>query len=354
MEHRFTGNHMTRAAAASDDRQRVKSDFLDRLACEFERLRIAEGPILLAVSGGADSTAMLRACVQLREKLHIVPMVAHLNHGMRGPAADADAAWVHELCRQQNIDCFSDKVDVPGRSSEWKTGLEETARKLRYEFLTRVAHQQDCRTVLTAHTADDQAETILHHIIRGTGLGGLKGIADTSTFSADLTLARPLKIFSRVEILAYLETLDQPFRTDDSNADDGMTRNRLRNSLLPQLEREFNPQVKSALCRLSLQASEVQETLQLLVERMFLPAIEAMSETSVRINCAACAEIPPLVVREGLIRLWDRQSWPRQQMGSNEWRQLERMVFDSGHRAMTLPGTIRATRRGMLFIMQKD
>ncbi|MFN0196121.1 MAG: tRNA lysidine(34) synthetase TilS [Planctomycetaceae bacterium] len=345
---------MTGAAATSENYQLYKSEFLDRLACEFERLKIANATILLAVSGGADSTAMLRACAELREKLHIVPVVAHLNHGIRGPAADDDAAWVHELCRQQNIACFSEKTDVPGQSAKWKTGLEETARKLRYEFLTRIARQHNCRFVLTAHTADDQAETILHHIIRGTGLGGLKGIADTSILSSDLMLARPLKIFTRKEIIAFLAALGQGFRTDDTNDDDGMTRNRLRNSLLPQLEREFNPQVKSALCRLGVQAAEVQETLQRLAERMFLPAIEAIHESSVRINCAACAEIPPLVVREGLIRLWESQNWPRQQMGSNEWRQLERMVFDPDHSTLTLPGTIRATRRGTLLILTKE
>ncbi|MDA0833558.1 MAG: tRNA lysidine(34) synthetase TilS [Planctomycetota bacterium] len=329
------------------------SDFLDRLGEECLRLSIQDDKIVMAVSGGADSTALLCGCEKLRRALRIEIAVGHVNHQLRGAASDADEAWVAELCHRLNIPYYSARIDVAAKAAAWKTGIEETARKVRYEYLNEVARETESRFLLTAHTADDQAETILHHILRGTGMGGLKGIAGTKPLSENLTLVRPFKLFARKDILRFLKLLQQDFRDDASNADVGMTRNRIRLSLMPTLERDFNPEVKEALCRLGRQAEEVHDTLAELAHRWFEPAIEAATPNSCRINCDACTEIPPLIVREGLIRLWDRQSWPRQHMGAQEWHDLGGIIFYSSPPSRTFPGSIHAERRGTRLILQR-
>ncbi|MEX0728804.1 MAG: tRNA lysidine(34) synthetase TilS [Planctomycetaceae bacterium] len=337
----------------ADDADPFVAEFVDRLGQELVRLSIRDCRVVLAVSGGADSTALLRGCALLRDELKMDIFVAHVNHLLRGEASDADEAWVNALSESLNIRFFAARIDVAAASAAARRGIEETARAIRYGYLKVVAVHGDSRFLLTAHTADDQAETILHHILRGTGMGGLKGIPSANVLSENLTLARPLKIFTRWEILSFLDALGQDFRTDESNADTGMTRNRIRLSLLPLLEQDFNREVKAALNRLGEQAEEVHDTLAILAERWFEPAIEAATSDSCRIDCEACAEIPPLIVREGLIRLWDRQNWPRQQMGAYEWREIERMIFNPTHPPLTLPGAIHAERRGTRLVLKR-
>lgn len=329
------------------------NDFLDRFAGECRRLGIHDAAVVLAISGGADSTALLRCCGKLRDELRIDIVVGHVNHQLRGDASDADEAWVIGLCRQLDLRCRSTRIDVAAKSAEQKSGIEETARRVRYDFLQTLAEETGSRFLLTAHTADDQAETVLHHIVRGTGIGGLQGIADAKPLTAQLTLARPLRSFWRRELLGFLAVLRQDFREDASNADLGMTRNRIRHSLLPMLETEFNADVKAALCRLGAHAAEVHDTLAELADRWFASAIEAVTPTSCRIDCAACAEIPPLILREGLIALWHRQQWPRQNMGADEWHMLERMILQATPPAKSLPGAVHAERRGSRLILQR-
>ena len=159
--------------------------------------------------------------------------VAHLNHRLRGPDSDADAAFVSRLCPTlphclQSLS-VADVADAAGDN------LEAVARRLRYEFLARVARQSGATWVATAHTRDDQAETVLHRLIRGSGLRGLRGIAESRELVPGIRLVRPMLTLSRDDVIAYLREIDQPWREDATNRDTRFTRNRIRHELLPML-----------------------------------------------------------------------------------------------------------------------
>ena len=205
--------------------------------------------VLLAVSGGADSVALLRVLLELRAELGIVLAVAHLNHGLRGEESDADEHFVAELARRCELQCFIGCVGVAERAAAEHIGLESAGRELRYEWLTRVAVEHRFDVVATAHTVDDQAETVLMKFLRGAGSRGLAGIypmvrRDTNQ---EVRFVRPLLSTTRVELEIYLESMGQDWREDESNLDRRFLRNRVRHELLPLLEREYNPNLRELL-----------------------------------------------------------------------------------------------------------
>ena len=202
--------------------------------------------LLLAVSGGADSVAMLRVLLELRAELGIVLAVAHFNHGLRGEASEADQAFVEELARQHNLDVFAARQDVAAYALANRFSLEAAGRSLRHEWLAQLATEHKFNAVATAHTLDDQAETVLMKFLRGAGTKGLGGIypeVDAGTFR----FVRPLLTVSRGEIEAYLSSIEQPWREDESNLDRRFRRNRVRHELLPLLEKDYSPSVRQAL-----------------------------------------------------------------------------------------------------------
>lgn len=205
--------------------------------------------VLVAVSGGADSVGLLRVLLELRSELGIVPAVGHLNHGLRGEASDADEHFVAELARHHELELFRERVDVAGYAAENRLSLEAAGRRLRYDFLLRIAEAQGFNTVATAHTQDDQAETVLLKFMRGSGTRGLAGIHPVMVLRAhpSVRFVRPLLEVARTEVEAYLASIDQPWREDESNLDHRFRRNRVRHELLPLLEREYNPNIRRVL-----------------------------------------------------------------------------------------------------------
>ncbi len=209
--------------------------------------------VLAAVSGGADSVALLRVLLELRSELGIIVAVAHLNHGLRGENSDADQAFVADLATRHQLDLFVERVQVAEHAEAERMGLESAGRKLRYEWLTKVAAENRFDSVATAHNADDQAETVLMKFLRGAGTRGLAGIYpqmvrdDGGTGEKKIRFIRPLLSTTRSEIEAYLASIDQPWREDESNLDHRFRRNRVRHELLPLLEREYNPNLRQRL-----------------------------------------------------------------------------------------------------------
>ena len=229
-------------------------------------------PGVVAVSGGADSVALLRALHALEKPV----TVAHVNHQLRGAESDADAAFVGDLCRSLDVPCRVKAIDVAAIAAG--DNLEATARNVRYAFFARVANETGAAWIATGHTADDQAETVLHRIIRGTGIQGLRGIHPSPTppprgeghspsalgegaGGRVAAVIRPLLTVTRAEVLAYLAALNQPFREDATNADPRFTRNRIRHELLPLL-RTFNPDVVAALAHLAEHAGDAHEVIE--------------------------------------------------------------------------------------------
>jgi tRNA(Ile)-lysidine synthase len=277
--------------------------------------------------------------------------VAHFNHRLRGEESGRDALWLQSLCSELEIPLTLGSEDVRELSISRGTGIEETARKIRYEFLCRTARELGCAYVAVAHTADDQVETILHHILRGTGLPGLKGMPRMRLLEHPIILVRPLLEITRRQIENYLMELKQNFREDVTNWDETFTRNRIRHNLLPLLRKDYNPQMDEALLRLSQQAEDVQRTVEDLATRLLEESVEDRSDTMCRINCQTLSEHPKHLIRECFSLLWKQQNWPRQYMGFVEWNRLAELVVQEG--TQTFPGNVEARRRGNLLALRR-
>lgn len=214
--------------------------------------------IVLGVSGGPDSIAMFNILSKIRQKglLDFEIFVAHVNHGLR-ENAKLDEAFVKKKCQIVNIPYFVKHVHVAEIAKCEKRGLEETGRKVRYDFFDEIQQKVDANKIAIAHNQNDQAETILMNILRGTGTKGLIGIEKKNG-----KYIRPLLGIQRFEIEAYLQEENIEARQDESNSDNAFTRNKMRNVVLPYLENEFNPSIVGALERLSELAKEQEEFLE--------------------------------------------------------------------------------------------
>lgn len=202
--------------------------------------------LLAGVSGGADSVALLSGLVASGADVG----VAHLDHGTRDGESARDAEWVEALAASMGVSCFVRAVDVPGLAAGRKGSFEEVAREVRYDFLAETARAHGYEAIATGHHADDQAETVLMRIVRGTSLMGLGGIPEVGEWDG-VVLIRPLLGVSRADIEVYLHENDLEYLEDASNADRRYVRNRIRHELLPMLREEFNPRVDSALRNLA-------------------------------------------------------------------------------------------------------
>ncbi len=208
--------------------------------------------VLVAVSGGVDSTVLLHALRACAARLDLEVVAGHVNHGLRGAASDADERFVAELAAKLDLPCVVERVDPEAlrrdRPSRARPTLQEAARRARYDALSRLAERAGCERIATAHTLNDQAETVLLRLLRGTGPDGLGGIPERS---ADGRIVRPLLGVSRAQILAYASARGLTWREDASNADPRFARARLRQGWLPGLAAEFNPQLLRAIGNLA-------------------------------------------------------------------------------------------------------
>ncbi|MEX2120183.1 MAG: tRNA lysidine(34) synthetase TilS [Pirellulales bacterium] len=304
--------------------------------------------VLVAVSGGPDSVALLRALAAIRGPGPGRLVAAHFNHRLRGADSDDDEQFVVSLCRQLGVELELGRADTSPPPPAVGDGLEAAARQARYAFLKAAAARRGARYVATAHTADDQALTILHRVLRGTGLAGLAGIPRVRRLSRGTALVRPLLTMRRQELLAYLEELGQTYRVDSSNLQTLHTRNRLRLELLPQLEQHYNPRVVEALVRLGTLAGEAQQVLEPMIESLTEQAVHAQRGRVV-IDCSALAGQPRYLVREMFVVAWRGQGWPEQSMGFEQWERLAELAMTGATRRevkITLPGAIAAHKKG--------
>jgi tRNA(Ile)-lysidine synthase len=224
--------------------------------------------VCVAVSGGADSTALLLALVEAnreKELLGVVLTAAHVHHGLRGLEADGDEAFVREMCGRAEVPLTVFRVDTAARQAAEAEGLEEAARELRYEALRGLMTSGAVDVVATGHTLDDQAETVVMKMLRGAwteGLGGIspevQGFENTSTGPCFGRIVRPLLRVRRAEVEAFLRGREQGWREDATNRDVTLTRNKVRHELMPML-RGFNPGVEALLARTAEIAREEEE-----------------------------------------------------------------------------------------------
>jgi len=339
--------------------------------------------VCVAVSGGADSVALLRGLVRLPEITNNPDLrrnffVATVDHRSRGAESDGDVAFVEALAAELGVDFFRRTLDPTELEAEARRqgSWESAARTLRYRALVDAAKNGGARFLATAHHRDDQLETLLFRLFRGAGFDGLRGVPAVRPLDEALVLIRPLLAVGRAEILAYLAQLNQPYRVDSSNASPRYARNRIRNELAPLLESIFPGRWESALLRLSELAAETEtffdaQTAPLDAEiaaakrrdALFARTLDALGVPNVSPNNANNANnasslnvvilpleplraAPEPLVRRYFRQIWRDRNWPLAAMGADEWRRLAAAVRKTplpSRAEPQFPGDVRLT-----------
>lgn len=310
---------------------------LDELS-RFVSLQVPSGSaIVLGVSGGADSMAMLVAWSALARTRGERLIVAHFNHKLRA-GADEDEDFVREAAERFGWP-FESGAPVsplarPGRSSE------SAARSARYQFLAGCARANAAAFVAVAHTADDQVETVLHSIFRGTGLDGVAGMRPQRSLAPGVTLLRPMLSIRRDAVRAFLAQRGESFRDDPTNADQSMTRNRLRGMLLPLLRAQFQPRVDEAVLRLSTIARETRDFVDAAAAELLDRAILERDDRTLRLLREPLARAGPFLAAEAVRLCLARRGWPRGRMGRREYRRIVAVARRGEPRRIDLPDGI--------------
>lgn len=321
--------------------------------------RSSDVATLVGCSGGADSVALIRLLAELwaEESNALAPaneaaakpvaplVVAHCNHGLRGEESNADEAFVRQLCEQLQLPLVVHHVAQPSESATTGPPSDErTLRGIRRDFFERTAKQHGCRYVAVAHSADDQAETMLHHFIRGTGPLGLAGIAEVSELNTDIVLRRPLLQVRRNTLRAGLREIGQTWREDASNRHTVYTRNWIRHDVLPLIESRY-PNAVEAIHRAGTLQHELNEMMRRLAER-WLEAFTDFSDdrwiirtqrlsqstnpergtVDTDTTCDWMFERPVIVAASQLA--WDRLGWSRGSMTMQHWQRLSGFIND--------------------------
>ena len=298
-----------------------------------------EDGFLLAVSGGADSVAMLQATAQLWPEHRERIVVAHVDHSLRKESTD-DSAFVRRHSARLGLQCEVLTIPAGQLTGEAGQSIEEAARKARYAFLATTANKYKLQNVVTAHHMDDQAETVLHNILRGTGLRGLRGMQTIRELNDGIQLIRPMLNFRRSEIIEFLTDMNAPFKMDASNQDLCFTRNRLRQHLLPQLKNDFNESADRNLVSLAHQAQQTLDVLDALADRILSDAVLERQENICRLDRRKLCEWPAPIIRHVLSVLWIRQGWPRQKMTFGHYERLAQAITNDTSTQYSLPGAI--------------
>lgn len=235
--------------------------------------------IVLGLSGGPDSVCLLHILYRLKEKMNIEVYAAHLNHQIRGLEAQKDALYISQICEDLGITSFVKAINVPEYCKEQGVSLEEGARTLRYEMFEEIKQKTKSNKIAIGHNRNDQAETVLMRIMRGTGLQGLRGIE----YIRDNKIIRPILDIERSEIEAYCEKYELNPRIDKTNLESIYTRNKIRLELIPYMKDNFNPNVIESIVRMTNSLKSDSDYIDLEAERSF-KAVSTLKEDSVEIS----------------------------------------------------------------------
>jgi tRNA(Ile)-lysidine synthase len=324
--------------------------------CSSHELLARGDGVVAAVSGGPDSVALLLALKEMSPALNLRIHVAHLDHGLRRGSA-SDAGFVRRLAAQNGLRASVDGVDVSALARRRRCSLEEAGREARYAFLGRTARKLGFNRVATGHNRDDQAETVLMRLLRGSASAGLAGIPPSRVLSGGrrpVTVVRPLLARSRAEIEGFLRLRGARVLRDPSNTDQAFHRNRIRHELLPLLERRYNPAVRAALGRAAQALGEDDEFLESLAMAAFRVGVRRAG-AGIRMDAGRLARLA-LPVRRRVLRQAAAATGADQARLTSA--HLDALVALSLRGAVEgaqvhLPGAV-ASRRGRAVIMGKS
>ncbi|MFM9058423.1 MAG: tRNA lysidine(34) synthetase TilS [Planctomycetaceae bacterium] len=340
------GTHDADAAVTSA----ASNDFLAALATEIPP-GFWSMPVLVCCSGGADSVALLLGLVRIAPPGAAGRLVVvHAEHDLRA-AAEQDRAFVVELTDRLGVRLVWGRLAVRAAGAGPRgEGVEARARRLRYDFFAAVARDVGARHAAVAHTADDQAETILQRMLRGTGLAGLGGMKEARPLCDGVALVRPLLRMRRADVRAFLAAGGEAWREDESNADVRPARNFLRHEVLPRCAAGPFPAAVESLARLGRQAEVLAGAIASAAEHLRETHSVRRADGTVVMRTASLAALDPHLVAEIFACLWRRENWPRRDMTARHYARLAAIAAEAAHSprptACDLPGGIRARTAG--------
>ena len=339
---------------ADSPHDRSDEDLAETLAAALPPRGFWEWPAVVGVSGGADSVALLVALVTLARRKGTTEriLVAHAHHGLR-PEADDDLRFVAALAAELGVGHVTERLGIGGAMGNGGEGLEARARRLRYGWLGRLAHERGARHLLVAHTADDQAETILHRALRGTGVAGLAGMKSARRLVDGVALLRPLLGVRRARLRRFLVEQRLAWREDAMNADPRFARAFLRHQVLPRLEAGAWPAATEALVRLGQQAGLVSKALDSAAGYLLDRHARRLAAGAVSLDAAGLAGLDPHLLAAVFVALWRQEGWPERDMTAAHYARLVALFAAAERReeaTLSLPGGVRGsvTRSGSI------
>jgi tRNA(Ile)-lysidine synthase len=341
-------------AARPNPRDRRLELLASRLIAEHELIRREEA-LLVGVSGGPDSVALLDFLIGYRERTGAPReiVVGHVNHGLRGEESEGDQVFVQDLAGRRGVRCLTASVEPGARQTARGESLEESARKLRYGALRRMAVAAGATRVAVAHTSDDQAETVLLRLIRGSGLLGLGGMRPSRKLQ-DLDLVRPLLTTTRDEVLDYMKRGQLAFRMDSSNQTTDPRRNFVRLELLPRIQR-MNPSIRETLLREASIFREADTHLAAEAARAFTGLVLARNRRKIELDAEGLLLYPRLL-RKYIVRFALRElNGDILDLSSAHIDALHSLLTSHPGRSADIPMGIRARReRGKLVLTRAE
>lgn len=312
-------------------------------------LALAGETMVVGVSGGADSVCLVHVLWQCQRELGVKLHVAHLNHQLRGAESDADARHVSELASCLNIPSIIECCDVAAYRDQKHCSLEEAAREMRYKFMAKVAGVAGASRIVVGHTRDDQVETILMHLLRGTGVAGLRGLQPQSSIRCSedgdkVTIVRPMLEITREDVLSYCQQHKLSPRSDSSNLSLSFFRNRLRLELLPRLK-DYNPGINEALLRLAKIASDDVSFIEEQAARLWAEVVR--EEGVIYLNRSKVASMPPALQRQIFRLVIARQLGDLRDFGADHIETMLSFLSKPTGKRLSLP-------RGLTLLTEYD
>ncbi len=309
----------------------------------LESLGVAsKSRLVVGISGGPDSVALAHVLLQLKLTGAMGEVIlAHVNHGLRSAASDADQELVSEYAKKWNVPIEITRVDTAARALKEKKGIEETARKIRYEFFEEAARKHGAQYIVTAHTANDQAETVIMHAVRGAGVRGLSGIPNSRRLG-NLHIIRPWLDVTRDEIEKYLIDQELHVGRDASNETLDYQRNRVRHKVIPALAEAYpDRSPMRALAGLARRMAELDKFLSALAEEKL--EVLLLPDGAIKISGLRNLHGYPL---HGVLEAWITRQAGRYRLTELETRKIERFLASTGRRA--------ELRNGIVLVKKKD